>query len=936
MDYREQMKAAEAFSSKWSGRGSEKSDTHLFWAGFLREVLGVKDVSSVAEFERLTPDGGWIDVLVPDARLLVEQKSIGRDLDIPEPRRQQMVTPYQQARDYANSLTYSERVRYIITCNFGTFRIYDLDNPKHESEFVEIALVDLKDNLPSFSFITDPANSRIEKERRVSIQAGELIGKLYDLLESQYHDPDSDETRHALNALCVRIVFCLYAEDSGLFGKKAMFADYLQGFQAGQMRTALLELFKTLNTPEDERDPYLSDELRAFPYVNGGLFRDVISIPQITDDIRYLLIKEISRATDWREISPTIFGGVFESTLNPETRRAGGMHYTSIENIHKVIDPLFLDDLKEELRGIIGSGLSNPTVAKQLKAFQAKIGSLNFLDPACGSGNFLTETYLSLRKLENDTLVALQAVSARKTESIGQVGFAYEDELGVYVTLDQFHGIEINDFAVSVANTALWIAELQANLESEQVIQRVIDDLPLKDAANIALGNALRMDWNDVLPASQCDYIMGNPPFLGARMQSKEQKAEIGDVFEYSKNWGNVDYVAGWYMKAADYIDGYPVRAAFVSTNSIVQGEQVAPIWSPLWDLGFRIDFAHNTFRWGSQASDAAHVYVVIIGFSKLGGEKRLFHYSSPDAVPELQYPGRLNAYLADAPDVFVWSQSKPLDNAPPRIGIGNKPIDGGHYLFTHEEMLAFLDVEPQAQEYFHRWVGAEEFLNNKERWVLWLGNLSPAELLQLPKSRERVQAVREFRLKSKSTPTNKIASTPTRFHVENMPQGTSVLVPKVSSERRRYIPLGLIEPTTIASDLVFLIPYASIYHFGVLHSQFHNAWMRTVAGRLKSDYRYSGGMVYNTFPWPAPTDTHRAAIEQHAQAVLDARKLYPDMSLAKMYDPDNDYMFPELMSAHAKLDRAVEDAYGVRFNGDEEAIVAHLFKLYAELTAEQ
>lgn len=560
---------------------------------------------------------------------------------------------------------------------------------------------------------------------------------------------------------------------------------------------------------------------------------------------------------------------------------------------------------------------------------------VHILDPACGSGNFLTETYLCLRRLEDDVLIELQG---------GQIKMGFGGVCDVKVSIHQFYGIEINDFAVTVAKTALWIAEIQANLESEEIIQRDIEDLPLHDSANIVEGNALRIDWNDVLSADECDYVMGNPPFRGARWQTKEQKNELAEVFQHARNCGNVDYVSGWHIKTACYIGDNNIRCAFVSTNSICQGEQVANIWQPIYKLGMRIDFAHDTFRWGNEANNQAHVFVVIVGFSKLAGEKLLFHHAGPDSEAVVKHPRNINAYLADAPDVFIWNRNVALCDVP-KMGIGNKPIDGGNYLFKDDEKEAFLKEEPGAAPYFHPWLGSDEFINGKRRWVLWLGDAMPAELRALPLCRERILAVRDYRLSSKSTPTRKLALTPTRFHVENMPDGSSVIIPQVSSERRHYIPMGFIGPETFCSDKVRLITDANLYHFGVLTSEMHNAWMRVVAGRLKSDYSYSGGVVYNNFIWPGATEQPgvtvedavssdaRKAIESCAQEVLAARKNYPDSSLADMYDPDNEFMFPNLISAHHALDAAVEAAYGVGFHGDEEKIVAHLFKLYAQLT---
>ncbi|MDK8825783.1 hypothetical protein QP974_06475 [Corynebacterium striatum] len=546
-------------------------------------------------------------------------------------------------------------------------------------------------------------------------------------------------------------------------------------------------------------------------------------------------------------------------------------------------------------------------------------------DPACGSGNFLTETYISLRRLENKVLSEL----ANDQTALDFGGESSQ----LQVHISQFYGIEINDFAVSVAQTALWIAKLQADAETEILTSANIDNLPLRDSANIVLGNALQLDWADVLDPSECSYTIGNPPFLGARNQSKEQKAELQAAFKSigaTKNLGNIDYVGGWYAKAAEYLGDHDIRAAFVSTNSICQGEQVANVWSPLWDMGIRIDFAHDTFKWTNGAADQAAVFCVIVGFSKLGGPKTLFHYPTVTGEPEISHPTQLNAYLKDAPEVFVWNRSKPLCKVP-LMSIGNKPVDDGNYLFTPEEKAKFLDAEPKAKQFFHRWYGSREFIRGTERWVMWLGATKAAELQDMPKVIERVNAVRKFRENSKSAPTRKVAETPTRFHVQCIPEGSSLLIPQVSSERRRYIPIGYLEPETLASDKVRLIPEATKYHFGVLHSRLHNAWMRVVGVRLKSDYSYSAGVVYNNFIWPDVTPEQEAEIAQLGQAVLEARAQYPDSTIAQMYDPDNDWMYPELTKAHVALDAAVERAYGLEPGCEEKTIVEHLFELYSQ-----
>lgn len=866
-----------------------------------------------------------------DRGVMIEQKgkdSSGNfiDLDKPEKRSMGLVTPFEQVLHYAQAFMHKEQPRFLITCNFERFRVYDRD--QHSDALLgehafEFTLEEFGDHPEYLGFIADPANTRLAKETEISVQAGRLVAELYDRLYANYIDPEDEKSLHDLNILCVRLVFCMYCEDAGIFQKDA-FLNYLCGVNPQHMRAALRDLFRVLDTPVEDRDPY-ETSINLFPYVNGGLFRGDIEIPNFDEDTKRFLLDQASGDLDWSRISPTVFGGIFESTLNAKIRREGGMHYTSPENIHKVIDPLFLDDLKAELRSITSDASIIPrNRTLMLHQFLEKLTNLTFFDPACGSGNFLTETYLCLRRLEDEALAAL---NNRQTALAFDVSGADRRR----VSLDQFYGIEINDFAVSVAQTALWISRLRANYDTMMTLNMPTDDLPLKESAHIIEGNALRLDWNDVLPASKCTYILGNPPFFGARMQSAEQKAEIQAVYHGAKNSGNIDYVAGWYMKAAEYIGMYGVRCAFVSTNSICQGEQVANVWQPIFDRGVHIDFAYDSFRWKNEASDQAHVFVVIVGFSTTPNiRKLLFIHSNPDSESVMHEVENINAYLMNAPDTFIWNRSKPLCDVP-EMGIGNKPIDGGNYLFTSEELTTFLAEEPGAERYIHPWLGSKEFINGTKRYVLWLGEASDEELVALPHCRARIEAVRELRAKSKSAPTRKIADTPTRFHVENMPESTSILIPETSSERRDYIPMGFIDPTTFCSNAVKLIPNSSIYHFGVLTSQIHNAWMRAVAGRLKSDYRYSAGVVYNNFVWPEPSAQQRTRIEETAQGILDARAAHEGKSLAELYDPDK--MPADLLAAHKANDRAVEDAYGVSFNGDEAAIVAHLFTLYAHAT---
>lgn len=924
---------AKEFVQRWrsildqvpDGKNNEQQDTAKFWQDLLVNVLGVpsSSMATFVDFERKVR-GRRIDVFVSDQHFLCEQKSVGVDLDKPEPRNGGLETPYQQATWYAQHLPYSERPRWLMTCNFETFRLYDLDEERPEDTVQEFALEELPDHLYLLGFLTSKKSSRLHKEQELSVEAGRHVSRLYDAISKQYHHIDIDEEeQRSLNVLITRIIFLLYAEDADLLQSHFAFGDFCKG-DPSKLRRKLATLFETIDTPYEERDEYADDDVAAFPYVNGGLFSDQsIVIPQMTEEIANA-IEDASRGFDWREISGVIFGGVFEGTLNPETRHAGGMHYTSVENIERCLRPLFLDDLWAELHAAEGER-SGAKRQQMLEALHDKISRITVGDPACGSGNFLTEAYRQLRTIENRII---------EDEHGDQTALFGVLDNPIRVSLDQFYGIEINDFAVSVAKTALWITEEQMLRKTQEILPGYqFDFLPLRNLDNLREGNALTTEWGGVFP-EDLTYLVGNPPFLGARNQSKEQKADLLTVFDGAKNAGNIDFCGAWYMKAARFTEDKHTRCALVSTNSICQGEQVANLWKPLHDMGIHIDFAHNTFRWDNEAMDKAHVFCVIVGFSREASEKRLYLHETPDAPEEMRHPENINAYLADAPDAFVWNRSAPLCDVP-KIGIGNKPIDGGFYLFSDDEKADFLKSEPGAEPYFRKWIGAREFLHGESRWCLYLGDATFAELKGLPRCRERIESVRDYRLASKSAPTRKLAETPSRFHVENIPEGNSIVFPRHSSERRKYLPLGFIGPGVLCGDANTMLPEASIYQFGVLHSQFHNAWIRTVAGRLKSDYRYSGGVVYNNFVWPDPTDDQRAEIERCAQAVLGARSDQDGATLADMYDPDNETFFPNLMRAHKALDAAVEAAYGVDFNGDEEKIVAHLFKLYAEKAGE-
>ena len=916
MKTEKQIQASAAqFAERWKGKGDEKSESQMFWTDLLQNVFGVEDITQFIRYEeRVKVDNtNFIDGHIPSTKVLIEQKSISKDLRKGILQSDgSVLNPFQQAKKYVSGLPLSEHPRWIVTCNFQEFLVYDMEQPN--SEPAQIFLKDLGKEYYRLMFLVDTKSQHLSKEMEVSTKASKIIGEIHDALQKQYCD-DSPEALRWLNILCVRIVFCLYAEDAGAF-QHDQFHSYLARYEADEMRNALLSLFDVLNTPPDQRSRYLKDDLKAFPYTNGGLFEEKIEIPQFTEELKQTLLKNASLDFDWSEISPTIFGAMFESTLNPNTRRSGGMHYTSIENIHKVIDPLLLNDLRQELDTILEEKVERQR-QKKLDAYQDKLASLTFLDPACGSGNFLTETYLSLRRLENEVI---------RERHHGQSFFSFDAENIIKVSIQQFYGIEINDFAVAVATTALWISEAQMLRETERIIKHEIDFLPLKSFTNIHEGNALRMDWQSLVPAN-LNYIMGNPPFVGARLMSSEQKQDVLDIFgEKWKNVGNLDYVCCWYKKAAELMKDKPqARAALVSTNSICQGEQVANLWQPLMADGLQINFAHRTFRWDSEATLKAHVHCVIVGFSYLDNKERII-YDNDKAIKV----GYINGYLIDAPNVFIESRQHPLSDVP-EIGIGNKPIDGGFYLFSEEERDEFIKTEPISIAYFRPFLGATEFLHNTPRYCLWLGDCSPAELRKMPHCLERIAAVREYRLSSNSAGTRKLADTPTRFHVENMPETTYILVPRHSSENRRYVPMGFLSPDILTSDAVQIIPDATLYHFGILESNVHMAWMRVVCGRLKSDYRYSKDVVYNNFPWPNPTDEQKAKIEETAQAILDARALYPDSSLADLYDELT--MPSELRTAHQNNDRAVMRAYGFDVKTMTESLcVAELFKRYQEI----
>ena len=920
----QQQKAAKEFAEFWQGKGYEKGDSQTYWLTLLNQVFGIEHPEQFILFEQQVQldHTSFVDARIPETKVMIEQKSLGKNLG--EGIKQSdgsMLNPFQQAKRYADSLPNSQRPRWIVTCNFAEWWVYDLEHPNDEPQKIQLA--HLENEYDRLRFLVDQGNEHIKQEEKVSKEAGKLVGEIYDALLKQYIEPNAPETLRSLNILCVRLVFCLYAEDAHLFGSKTAFHDYLAQYPAKDIRRALIDLFEVLDTPTEARDPYMDEALKKFPYVNGGLFSHDARfiIPQFTEELKELILAKASDDFDWNDISPTIFGAIFESTLNPDTRRSGGMHYTSIANIHKVIDPLFLDELKDELEAIKAIPQEKQQRQK-LDAFQDKIASLTFFDPACGSGNFLTESYVSLRRLENEVI---------KLRNKGQAVIG-EFADPIKVDIHQFYGIEINDFAVSVATTALWIAEQQMLQETAKLVQFNIEPLPLKAYHNIKEGNALRMEWGEVIAPEKLDFIMGNPPFVGYAYQSKEQKEDLTAIM---KGFGsNIDYVAGWYLKSAQLMQVNPaIKAALVSTNSITQGEQVAAIWKPLFEqYDIHFDFAYRTFRWDSEADIKAHVHCVIIGFSVSGNNTKRIYISDMQSIPATN----INGYLMDAPDVFIEKRTNPLCDVPPFVR-GCQPTDDGNFILTDEEKLELLQKEPQAAPFIRPFMMGKDFINRKPRYCLWLQGANPTLLRQCPIVLERVKKVREFRLKSTKAATRLKADTPTLFDEIREPQSNYIALPKVSSENRRYIPMDYLSPEIIPGDKLFCMQGASLFHFGVLTSNVHMAWMRVVCGRLKSDYSYSNTIVYNNFPWPniSPSlegrDGERfAAISRTAQAILDARAKYPDSSLADLYDEVT--MPPELRKAHQENDRAVMAAYGFSTKISESECVAELFKMYQEL----
>lgn len=892
LSWNEIKNRALAFSKKWEDECSEEAEAKSFWDGFF-DVFGIsrKRVASFEEPVKLRGDKqGFID-LFWKGLLLVEHKSRGKSLD----------KAHTQALDYFPGITERHLPKYVLVSDFARFRLYDLE----ENEEYEFALKDLRKNVRLFGFIAGYQTHKIKEQDPVNIKAAEQMGRLHDKMKEVGYEG------HPLELYLVRLLFCLFAEDTGIF-ERQQFQEYIDqrtSEDGTDLAHHINTLFQILNTPEDKRLINLDEQLAAFPYVNGKLFEEMLPTASFDRAMRQALLSCCT--LDWGRISPAIFGSLFQSIMDKQARRNLGAHYTSEKNILKLIKPLFLDGLWEEFEKIKSN-------KNKLPEFHKKLRSLKFLDPACGCGNFLVIAYRELRLLELEVLRALR-VSKQLVTDVRDL---------IQLDVDQFFGIEIEEFPAQIAQVALWLMDHQMNMKVSEEFGQYFARIPLRTNSTIVCGNALRIDWHSVVPAGELSYIMGNPPFVGAKFMDDQQRKDVAMVFGNIKNAGLLDFVAAWYVKAAQMMQDNNIHCAFVSTNSITQGEQVGVLWSWMLAQGIKIYFAHRTFQWNNEARGKAAVHCVIVGFACLDiSPKRLFEYEDIKGKPQVAQVKNINPYLVDAPDMVLPNRTKPICSIP-EIGIGNKPIDGGNYLFTTEEKITFLKMEQQAAPYFRRWLGADEFLNGYERWCLWLGDCPPHELKKMPEALKRVEAVKKVRLASKSTPTQKLAETPTRFHVENMPNSNYLIIPEVSSERRNFIPIGFESPKTLCSNLVKIAPYAELFHFAILCSTMHNAWMRAVAGRLESRYRYSAGIVYNNFPWPEnPSEKHKQAIETAAQTVLDARAQFPDSTLADLYDPLT--MPPVLLKAHQQLDKAVDAAYGNKNFKTEAERVAFLFELY-------
>ncbi|MBI1328203.1 MAG: class I SAM-dependent DNA methyltransferase [Alphaproteobacteria bacterium] len=908
---------AARFSEEWKDAHYEKGESQTFYNEFF-EMFGHRR-RSVAVYEhkvkllkehsnkQIRDKAGYIDLFWPNT-LIIEQKSAGRNL----------AAAKEQAMDYIQGLKEPERPRFLLLSDFQNFELHDFE----ENDEWTFRLSDLKDNVRLFGFIAGYQQQKYRDQDPVNIQAANLMGNLHGLLAGNGYEG------HDLQLLLVRIMFCLFADDTGIFNPDSFlrFIEDRTKEDGSDLGAKLIELFQVLDTASSQRQRNLDESLAEFPYVNGQLFRETVRIPAFTQPMRQALLQCCN--FHWAKVSPALFGSLFQTVMLPAAQRAQGAHYTSEKNILKTIRPLFLDDLHTEFENIKND--RGTQRQSKLKKFHDKIASLTFFDPACGCGNFLILAYRELRELE---LKLLEEAHPRNHEGIRQTSL--DVALISRIRIENFFGIEIEEFPVRVAETTMWIVEHQLNQELGELFGIPFVDLPLKKKANIHYNNALRIDWREVLVPDKCSYILGNPPFIGSKFMSEQQREEIVTLFP-NAGGGILDYVSGWYFKAADYIKNTTIKVAFVSTNSITQGEQVGVLWDYLCNQkNVHIHFAHKTFKWTIDAQraegmDIAAVYVVIIGFAVFDIPKKcIYDYERVNAEPHRIEVSRINGYLVDAANIFIKSRGVPICDVP-EMGIGNKPIDDGNYLFTTQERDTFLLREPAAGKYFRKWIGSDEFINGYERWCLYLADCPPDELRQMPLVMERVENVRQFRLRSKSQPTRKIAAVPTKFHVTNIPTTNYLVVPEVSSENRQYIPIGFMLPNVLASNLVKVVPNATFYHFGILTSAMHMAWVSATCGRLEGRYRYSKDIVYNNFPWPIANEKQRTDIMEKAQIILDTRSHFSQSSLADLYNPTS--MPPDLHKAHEVLNKAVDKAYRAAvFNNDRER-VEFLLNRYLEL----